>query len=83
MTIFTHLDTTGEEDEVEGSFKKFGNFLSASRDGSDAAGPKYLGTRSSKSLLVAGRTFGEFENARIACRNDLDAGSKKAASKAR
>ena len=45
-----------------------------------ARGSKYFGMRSSKSLLVAGKPFGEFKNAWIACRNEPGPQDRKAAS---
>jgi len=56
----------------KGSFKSSATFLSASRDGSDGPRVEIFGYEIEQEFACGGQTFGEFENARIACRNDLD-----------
>src|ERR1700685_1825813 len=72
-----YFDATGEEDEVERQLEKFRHFVLTSRDRSNGPGIEIFWNEIEQDLTGGGQTLGEFENARIARRNDLDSGVEK------
>src|SRR5580698_2084968 len=69
-----YFDATGEEDEVERQLEKLRHLVLAAGDGSDGSGIEIFWNEIEQDLAGGGQTLGEFENARIARRNNLDSG---------
>src|ERR1700733_2540718 len=66
-----HLDTTGEEDEVERQLQKFCDLVFASRDSSNGARVEVLRDEIQQNLTGGRQTLREFEDAWIARRKNL------------
>src|SRR5580693_4666232 len=71
---FANLDAGGEEDEVEGQLEKLRHLVFAAGDGSDGPGIEIFWNEIEQDLTGGGQTLGEFEDAWIASRNNLDSG---------
>src|ERR1700683_3639640 len=69
-----NLDAAGEEDEVEGQLEKLRHLVLATCDGSYGPGIEIFWNEIEQDLAGGGQPLGEFENARIARRNNLDSG---------
>ena len=69
-----NLDAAGEEDEVEGQLEKLRHLVFASGDGSDGPRIEIFRNEIQQDLTGGGQTLGEFEDAWIASRNNLDSG---------
>src|SRR3984893_12135774 len=69
-----NLDAAGEEDEVEGQLEKLRHLVFAAGDGSDGPRIEIFWNEIEQDLTGGGQTLGEFENAWIASRNNLDSG---------
>src|SRR6202044_3460383 len=67
-----HLDAAGEKDEVKWELEKLRNFFFASRDGSDGPRIEIFRYKIQQELACGEQPLREFEDAWIACRNDLD-----------
>src|SRR5271156_2562543 len=67
-----HLYAAGEEDEVKRKFEKFRNFVFASRDGGNGPRVEVFRNEIEQELTGGGQTLGEFEDAWISCRKNLD-----------
>src|SRR6202451_2515597 len=66
------LDAAGDKDEVKGQLEKLGNFFFASRDGNDGPRIEIFRYEIQQELTRGEQPLREFEDAWIACRNDLD-----------
>src|SRR5208283_1241617 len=69
-----NLDAAGEEDEVEGQLEKLRHLVFAAGDGSYGARIEIFWNEIEQDLTGGGQTLGEFEDAWIASRNNLDSG---------
>src|SRR5208282_4488907 len=69
-----YFDAAGEEDEVEWQLQKFSDLAFASCDGSDGPRIEIFWDEIEQDLTGSGQTLGEFEDAWIARRNNLDSG---------
>src|SRR5271170_4098234 len=69
-----NLDAAGEENEVEGQLEKLRHLVFASRDGSNGPRIEIFWNEIEQDLTGGGQTLGEFEDAGIARRNNLDSG---------
>src|SRR5271168_4632594 len=69
-----NLDAAGEEDEVEGQLEKLRHLVFAAGDGSDGPRIEIFWNEIEQDLTGGGQTLGEFEDAWIASRNNLDSG---------
>src|SRR6204780_4156923 len=69
-----NLDAPGEEDEVEGQLEKLRHLVFAAGDGSDGPRIEIFWNEIEQDLTGGGQTLGEFEDAWIASRNNLDSG---------
>src|SRR5277367_1905973 len=69
-----NLDAAGEEDEVEGQLEKLRHLIFAAGDGSDGSRIEIFWNEIQQNLAGGGQTLGEFEDAWIARRNNLDSG---------
>src|SRR5271169_5371680 len=69
-----NLDAPGEEDEVEWQLEQLCHFVFATGDGSDGPRIEIFWNEIEQDLTGGGQTLGEFEDARIASRNNLDSG---------
>src|SRR5208282_523219 len=66
------LDAAGEKDEVKRQLEKLRNFFFASRDGSNGPRIEIFRYEIQQELTRGEQPLSEFEDAWIACRNDLD-----------
>src|SRR5580704_9287748 len=69
-----NLGAAGEEDEVEGQPEKLRHLVFAAGDGSDGPRIEIFWNEIEQDLTGGGQTLGEFEDAWIASRNNLDSG---------
>src|SRR5271168_4837704 len=69
-----NLDAAGEENEVEGQLEQFRHLVLTSRDGSNGPRIEMFWNEIEQDLTGGGQTLGEFEDAWIASRNNLDSG---------
>src|SRR5580704_19693275 len=69
-----NLDAAGEEDEVEGQLEKLRHLVLAAGDDSDGPRIEIFWNEIEQDLTGRGQTLGEFEDAWIAGRNNLDSG---------
>src|ERR1700731_3134766 len=69
-----NLDAPGEEDEVERQLEQLFHLILTSRHGSNGPGIEIFWNEIEQDLTGGGQTLGEFENAWIARRNNLDSG---------
>src|SRR5580658_6178620 len=69
-----NLDAAGEEDEVEGQLEKLRHLVFAAGDGSDGPRIEIFWNEIKQDLAGGGQPLGEFEDAWIASRNNLDSG---------
>src|SRR5580700_1757509 len=69
-----NLDAAGEENEVEGQLEKLRHLVFAAGDGSDGPRIEIFWNEIEQNLTGGGQTLGEFEDAWIASRNNLDSG---------
>src|SRR5271170_7386657 len=69
-----NLHTPGEENEVEGQHEKLRHLVFAAGDGSDRPRIEIFWNEIEQDLTGGGQTLGEFEDAWIASRNNLDSG---------
>src|SRR5580658_9012970 len=69
-----NLDAAGEEDEVEGQLEKLRHLVFAAGDGSDGPRIEIFWNEIEQDLTGGRQTLGEFEDAWIASRNNLDSG---------
>src|SRR5580704_11324019 len=69
-----NLDAAGEEDEVEGQLEKLRHLVFAAGDGGDGPRIEIFWNEIEQDLAGGGQTLGEFEDAWIASRNNLDSG---------
>src|SRR5271167_2955981 len=69
-----NLDAAGEEDEVEGQLEKLRHLVFAAGDGSYGTRVEVFWNEIEQDLTGSGQTLGEFEDAWIASRNNLDSG---------
>src|SRR5258708_1526699 len=67
-----NLDAAGEEDEVEGQLEKLRHLVFAAGDGSDGPRIEIFWNEFEQDVTGGGQTLGEFEDAWIASRNNLD-----------
>src|SRR5713101_6125965 len=67
-----NLDAPGEEDEVKRQLEKFCNLFFASRDRGNRPRIEVFRYEIQQELTCGGQTLGEFEDAWISCRNNLD-----------
>src|SRR5277367_5523904 len=72
-----NLDAAGKEDEVEGQLEKLRHLVFATGDGSDGPSIEIFWNEIEQDLTGRGQTLGEFENAGIARRNNLNCGVKE------
>src|ERR1700677_2822794 len=68
------LDAAGEEDEVERQLEKLRHLVFAAGDGSEGPRIEIFWNKIEQDLTGGGQTLGEFEDAWIASRNNLDSG---------
>src|SRR5208282_5261718 len=66
------LDAAGEKDEVKRQLEKLRNLFFATSDGSDGPGIEIFRYEIQQELTRGQQPLREFEDARIACRNDLN-----------
>src|SRR3984885_4519698 len=69
-----NLDAAGEENEVEGQLEKLRHLVFAAGDRSDGPRIEIFWNEIEQDLTGGGQTLGEFEDAGIASRNNLDSG---------
>src|ERR1700731_1121051 len=69
-----NLDAAGEEVEVEGQLEELRHLVLAAGDGSDGPRIEIFWNEIEQDLTGGGQTLGEFEDAWIASRNNLDSG---------
>src|SRR5271155_3739907 len=69
-----NLHASSEEDEVEGQLEQFRHLVFATGDGSDGPRIEIFWNEIEQDLTGGGQTLGEFEDAWIASRNNLDSG---------
>src|SRR6202045_3738434 len=69
-----NLDAAGEEVEVEGQLEKLRHLVFAPGDGSDGPRIEIFWNEIEQDLTGGGQTLGEFEDAWISSRNNLDSG---------
>src|SRR5258707_688925 len=69
-----NLHASGEEDEVEGQLEKLRHLVFAAGDGSDGPRIEILWNEIEQDVTGGGQTLGEFEDAWITSRNNLDSG---------
>ena len=72
-----NLHASGEEDEVEGQLEKLSHLVFAAGDGSDGPRIEIFWDEIDQDLTGGRQTLGEFEDAWIAGRNNLDCGVKE------
>src|SRR6202045_967393 len=69
-----NLDAAGEENEVEGQLENLRHLVFAAGDRSDGPRIEVFWNEIEQDLTGGGQTLGEFEDAWIARRNNLDSG---------
>src|SRR5580693_6264245 len=69
-----YFDAAGEEDEVEWQLEKLRHLVLAAGDGSDGPRIEIFRNEIQQNLAGGGQTLGEFEDAWVASRNNLDSG---------